>query len=268
MALIFTGGYIAVARVAVRVVAAQPVADFERDESGSVNVRARLVGRLDRLEPTYLLRALLALLALAVVLIGAAPMALAATNSNADPIVIEAANGVPSSVNVPAPAFTLTDTSGRSVSLASLRGRTVALTFLDPVCTSDCPEIAQSLREADQNLGAQARNVELVAVVDNPLYRSAALTAAFDRQEHLNQVPNWIYLTGSLAQLEKVWDAYGAETVVSPAGGMVAHLDLVYVIDKQGRTRVVLDADPGDGNAQGSSFVGQLTSEIGNVINS
>ena len=102
---------------------------------------------------------------------------------NADPILIEAAKGRPNQVDVPAPPFTLTDTSGHSVSLSSLRGRTVVLTFLDPVCTSDCPIIAQSLRLADENLGADARNVELVAVVNNPLYRSTALTAAFDRQE-------------------------------------------------------------------------------------
>jgi hypothetical protein len=31
---------------------------------------------------------------------------------------------------------------------------------------------------------------------------------------------------------------------------------------------VILNADPGDGSAEGSSFVAQLTSEISNVIHS
>ena len=48
-------------------------------------------------------------------------------------------------------------------------------------------------------LGAQAKNVELVAVVANPTYRSTAFTRAFDRQEGLTTVPDWLYLTG-LAQ--------------------------------------------------------------------
>jgi cytochrome oxidase Cu insertion factor (SCO1/SenC/PrrC family) len=268
MALIFTGGYVAVVRLPTLAPAAAEAPGIVGAGPGAVDAPTGFAGWLDRLNPSYLLRALLAVLAVVIVLVGATPMAVAATNPNADPILIEAANGPPGLVDVPAPPFTLTDTSGHPVSLASLRGRTVALTFLDPVCTSDCPIIAQSLRLADQNLGAEARNVELVAVVNNPLYRSTAVTAAFDREEGLDHVANWVYLTGSLAQLNEVWNAYGVQTEVSPAGGMVAHSDIVYVIDKQGRTRVILNGDPGAGSAEGSSFVGQLTSQISSVLHS
>jgi hypothetical protein len=83
------------------------------------------------------------------------------------------------------------------VSLLSLRGKVVLLTFLDPVCTTDCPIIAQELRAADSMLGAKAGSTELVAVVANPTYTSTAFTAAFTRQEGLSQVSNWLYLTGS-----------------------------------------------------------------------
>ncbi len=268
MALLFSGGYLAMVRLPVRSSATEPTRGVEVPASAAVVAPAGFVGWFDRLNPTYLLRALLAVLAGAVVLVGAAPMAVAATNATADPILIEAANGMPTLVDAPAPGLTLTDTSGHQVSLASLRGRTVVLTFLDPVCTSDCPIIAQALRLADENLGAEAHDVELVAVVNNPLYRSTALTAAFDRQEGLDHVANWTFLTGSLAQLHKAWADYGVQTEVTPAGGMVAHSDTAYLIDRQGRTRVILNTDPGDGTAEGSSFVGQLTTEIRNVVNS
>ena len=109
-------------------------------------------------------------------------------------------------LNFAASPFTLTDQHGKQVSLASLRGKVVLLTFLDPVCTSDCPLIAQEFREADQVLGAKAQNVELVAVVNNRVYHSVADTRAFDLQEGLFAVPNWLYLTGTLPQLKKVWD--------------------------------------------------------------
>jgi cytochrome oxidase Cu insertion factor (SCO1/SenC/PrrC family) len=226
------------------------------------------VGWWDRYNPKDLLRALFALGAVIVVLWGAAPMAVAATNPHADTLLIEAANGIPAVVDAPSAPFTLTDQSGRSVSLASLQGKTVALTFLDPVCTTDCPLIAQDLRLADEQLGTQRRQVELVAVVNNPLYNSPAYTAAFDRQEGLDHVANWLYLTGSLDQLHQVWNDYGDQTELSPAGGMVAHNDIVYLIDRHGRTRVILNADPGDGSAEGSSFVSQLTSQISSVIHS
>ena len=266
--LIFTAGYVAMTRLPARAPAGEAVPGSLAPGAEAVHAPTGFAGWLDRLNPTYLLRALLAVLAVAIVLVGAAPMAVAATNPNADPILIEAANGPPNLVDVPAPPFTLTDTSGHPVSLASLTGRTVALTFLDPVCTSDCPLIAQSLRQAAENLGVGARDLELVAVVNNPLYRSRATTAAFDRQEGLDHLADWVYLTGTLAQLHAVWNDYGVQTAVSPAGGMVAHSDIVYVIDKRGRTRVILNADPGDGRAEGSSFVNQLTSEIDNVLRS
>jgi hypothetical protein len=121
--------------------------------------------------------------ALAVILLGAAPMAAAAVNRTADPILALAISGDSTRLNLPAPDFSLTDQNGRTVSLASLRGKVVLMTFLDPVCTSDCPIIAQEFKQTGQMLGAQATNVELVAVVANPTYRSTAFTRAFDRQE-------------------------------------------------------------------------------------
>ena len=71
------------------------------------------------------------------------------------------------------------------MSLASLHGKVVLLTFLDPVCTSDCPLIAQEFRAADRLLHGRSRQVELVAIVANPVYRTLAYTRAFDRQEGL-----------------------------------------------------------------------------------
>ena len=100
--------------------------------------------------------------ALAVILLGAAPMAAAAVNRTADPILALAISGDSTSLNVPAPGFSLTDQNGRTVSLASLRGKVVLMTFLDPVCTSDCPIIAQEFKQAGQMLGAQGKRVTVV----------------------------------------------------------------------------------------------------------
>ena len=146
--------------------------------------------------------------AVGLIILGAAPMAAAQASPNADPILAEAISGSSAPLNFPAKAFQLTDQHGQTVSLASLRGKVVLLTFLDPVCTTDCPLIAQEFRAAGQLLGAAARQVELVAIVANPVYHQVADTQAFDRQEHLTQVPNWLYLTGSVPQLQQVWRNY------------------------------------------------------------
>jgi cytochrome oxidase Cu insertion factor (SCO1/SenC/PrrC family) len=207
--------------------------------------------------------------AIAIVILGAAPMALAQANHNASPIIAQAIDGNAAPLDFKAPAFTLTDQNGKQVSLASLRGKVVLLTFLDPVCTSDCPQIAQEFKGADQVLGARARDVELVAIVANPLYYSATYTRAFDTQERLTSVPNWLYLTGNLAQLRQAWKNYAIAAQILPSGGMIAHTDVAYVIDRSGYTRSELNFDPGPGSASSeSSFSVELTQTAEQLLRS
>jgi cytochrome oxidase Cu insertion factor (SCO1/SenC/PrrC family) len=197
--------------------------------------------------------------ALGVLLVGAVPMAAASVRPGTDAIVSEGVNGQPQYTDTPAPVFDLVDQRGRPVSLADLRGRTVALTFLDPVCTSDCPLIAQEMRSVDDSFGSPgSRRTAFVAVVANPVYRSPAFTLAFDRQENLQGLKNWYFLTGSLAQLQRVWDNYGIEVQALGGGAMVAHDDTAFVIDATGRLREVVGADPGDDSTTASSFASLL----------
>jgi cytochrome oxidase Cu insertion factor (SCO1/SenC/PrrC family) len=193
--------------------------------------------------------------ALGLIILGAAPMAAAQASRNADPILAESIAGSSAPLNFPAKGFQLTDQHGQTVSLASLRGKVVLLTFLDPVCTTDCPLIAQEFRAAGQLLGAASKQVELVAIVTNPIYHQVAATVAFDRQEHLDTVPNWRYLTGSVPQLQQVWKDYGISAEILPAGSMIGHQDVAYVIDQAGHVREELNTDPGPGTtATKSSF--------------
>jgi len=222
------------------------------------------VGWRDRLRPASIRRgvvsvasfpAVVSLGALGLIILGAAPMAAAQVNPNADPILAESIAGSSAPLDFPAKGFQLTDQHGQTVSLASLRGKVVLLTFLDPVCTTDCPLIAQEFRATGQLLGAASKQVELVAVVTNPVYHQVAYTQAFDRQEHLAQVPNWLYLTGTVPQLQQVWKDYNITAEILPAGSMIGHQDVAYVIDAAGHVRQVLNTDPGPGTtATKSSF--------------
>jgi cytochrome oxidase Cu insertion factor (SCO1/SenC/PrrC family) len=201
-----------------------------------------------------------AVAAVAVIVLGAAPMASAAANRSADPILALAIEGGSTSLDLPAPGFSLTNQDGQAVTLASLHGKVVLMTFLDPVCTTDCPIIAQEFKQTGQLLGAKDKDVELVAIVANPTYRSTTFTQAFDRQEGLSGVPNWLYLTGSLSQLSAVWRQYGVTVQNLPAGAMSAHNDLAVVIDGAGTIREEVGADPGPGTTSTkSSFSVLLT---------
>jgi cytochrome oxidase Cu insertion factor (SCO1/SenC/PrrC family) len=251
MALVFVSGYLALTRLRVE---APAVAPLEAN---------RAVGFWRSIDPSYLLRIGAAVGAFAVVLLGAVPMAAASVSSSADPILTEGVNGIPVQEHVRAPGFNLIDQHGRPVTLSTFHGRTVALTFLDPVCTSDCPVIAQEFRQADAMLGGQAKHVALVAIVTNPIYRSIKFLQAFDRQEYLANTPNWYYLTGTNAQLTEVLKNFGASAIVEPAGAMVDHSEFADVIDPSGYIRTILSTDPGQATvALQSSFAGLLDSEI------
>ena len=199
--------------------------------------------------------------AIGVIILGAAPMAVAQASPVADTILAESINGPSAPVDFPAPAFSLTDQDGRPVTLASLRGKVVLLTFLDDTCSTDCPLIAQEFRQAGQLLSADTGRVELVAINYNPLNTQVSYIQAFDRQEGLAGVPNWLYLTGTLAQLHPVWLHYGiAPPEILPAGSMTGHGDYAFVIDQAGHMRQELGFDTGPGTqATKSSFAAELT---------
>jgi cytochrome oxidase Cu insertion factor (SCO1/SenC/PrrC family) len=199
--------------------------------------------------------------AIGLILLGAAPMAIAQASPVADTILAESIDGTSTPVDFPAPAFSLTDQDGRAVTLASLHGKVVLLTFLDDTCTTDCPLIAQEFRQAGQLLSGHTAQVELVAINYNPINTGVSYIQAFDRQEGMAGVPNWLYLTGTTAQLEQVWQHYAVPPAeILPAGSMIGHGDYAFVIDQAGHIRQELDFDPGPGTqATESSFAAQLT---------
>jgi cytochrome oxidase Cu insertion factor (SCO1/SenC/PrrC family) len=255
MVLLATAGYLAVARAPAQ--AAEPASD----PAATASWRDRLrIATGPRAAASAGIGSVAAVGAIGVIILGAAPMAAAQASPVADTILAQAINGSSTPLDSPAPPFSLTDQHGRDVTLASLRGKVVLLTFLDPVCTSDCPLEAQEFRQAGQLLGAADRHVELVAIVANPVDYQLGYTQAFDRQEGLASVPNWLYLTGSPAQLAQVWRGYGIAAEIEPAGSMIGHSENAFVIDQQGRLRQEMGFDPGPGTtATISSFAAELT---------
>jgi cytochrome oxidase Cu insertion factor (SCO1/SenC/PrrC family) len=262
MALLAIAGYLALAPAPVteaEPAAAAPAAGWrERVRLARDQVRPEAVRQT---VAAASIQSVAAIGAIGLIILGAAPMAAAQASPVADTILAQAINGSSAPENFPAPAFTLTDQDGRTVTLASLRGKVVLLTFLDDTCSVDCPLIAQEFRQAGQLLSADSSHVELVAVNYNPVDIQVGYLQAFDRQEGLNGVPNWLYLTGTRAQLQQVWSHYSVpQAEVLPAGSMVGHGDYAFVIDQAGHMRQELGFDVGPGTqATKSSFAAELT---------
>jgi protein SCO1 len=131
-----------------------------------------------------------------------------------------------------APPFALRDRHGRPVTLASLRGRTVALTFLDSLCKEACPIEGQMLGSAIRQVGGAAQPQLIVVSVD-PAGDTSRSVAHAVRKWRLPA--NTVWLLGTHAQLKPVWDAY--QITVDPVSGDIVHSTAVYLLDKRGFER-------------------------------
>jgi cytochrome oxidase Cu insertion factor (SCO1/SenC/PrrC family) len=202
-------------------------------------------------------RALVAIGAVAVILLGAAPMAAATADRNADPIIAQAIAGVPVRLDLPAPDFQLINgESGEHVNLASLRGKVVLLTFLDPVCVG-CPQVAQQLHAASNLLGKNGNQVQLVAIAATAMHSKAEFIRAFDQKQGLTTAPNWLFLTGNGVELQRVWNTYEKITP-SMMSGMMVHSNFVFVIDAAGQVRWAVRDAPGPATTSAQSSFAQL----------
>jgi protein SCO1/2 len=136
----------------------------------------------------------------------------------------------------PAPMIdTLRDQTGRLFSLASLRGRSVAIVFFDSHCTQECPLEGRALAAAEQSLPAAQRPV-LVAVSVNPLDTPASAASAA-KAWGLASVAPWHWLMGTRQHLAPVWAAYHIYVSPHPVDGDIEHTEAVYLVDRRGYMR-------------------------------
>jgi protein SCO1/2 len=134
-------------------------------------------------------------------------------------------------LNAVAPDFTLTDQFGQRVSLHSLRGKVVVLSFNDPECTTICPLTTTAMVHAKQLLGPAASKVALIGVGANPEKTQVKWVRAYSKAHGM--LHKWRFLTGSLPELKRVWRSYYIAAAV--VNGAIDHTPATYVIGPTGR---------------------------------
>jgi cytochrome oxidase Cu insertion factor (SCO1/SenC/PrrC family) len=79
----------------------------------------------------------------------------------------------------------------------------------------------------------------------------------------METVPNWLYLTGSVSQLAAVWHHFGIAVEDLPAGAMIAHNDIAFVISSDGIVQQEISDDPGPAtDVTRSSFSSLLANSV------
>lgn len=153
--------------------------------------------------------------------------------------------------SAPAPEFALQDQAERTVTLESLRGKAVVLTFMYTQCQDFCPATAAKLRQTIERLGNDANRVAMVAVSVDPEHDTPEAAREFSARMRMPDA-NWHYLIGSEAELTRVWQDYfigrTPPAVEQGTTDLIGHTDALFLIDAQGRRRSLLrgDFDPAE----------------------
>ncbi|NNN08557.1 MAG: SCO family protein [Acidimicrobiaceae bacterium] len=184
------------------------------------------------------------------------------TFASAENTLYLAQNGPASAVNTSAPSFTLTDQHGASYSLGEHLGYYTLVTFLDPVCYTDCPLLAGQMKQVGAAFGPRAK-LDLVAVAANPRHETMADVRTFIAKHDLGSAKNFYFVTGTLAHLAKVWGNFGIQVESSPTTIMSVHSDIMFVISPQGRIQWIIPDNPISTSSGQSSAVTELITLLG-----
>ena len=133
-----------------------------------------------------------------------------------------------------APAFTLIDQEGASVSLADLSGKWVLLDFIYTLCPGPCPILTGIHVDVQKQLPAELRErVHFVSISLDPTRDTPEAMKAYALARGAD-LSRWSFLTGEARAIQDVLSDYGVGSGVQP-NGEIEHLVITFLIDGDGR---------------------------------
>lgn len=166
-------------------------------------------------------------------LLSAAPADAGILLSPARPALVAIGEGMPD--------FTLTNQDGRPVSLSSLRGQVVAVTFIYTRCPLPdyCPRMITNLQAVERRFPDRiGTDVALVAITFDPQHDTPARMKQYATVFQADR-PGWHFLTGALPDIERVCGMFGVE--FWPEEGLITHTLQTAVIDKEGKLAAAVE---------------------------
>lgn len=146
-------------------------------------------------------------------------------------------------VDQPAPPFELTDSDGKTLSLADLKGKTVVLNFLYTRCTEACPLHMNLIRQLQTGVEEEGLSEEVVFITIATDREDVAGTRKNMRDYGENfdlNADNWHFLYRTRAESPELTSelakAYGLQ-FREAGGGVQVHGVVTHVIDPQGQMR-------------------------------
>jgi protein SCO1/2 len=139
------------------------------------------------------------------------------------------------------PDFTLTNQDGERVSLSSLRGKVVAVTFIYTRCPLPdyCPRMITNLQAVERRFPERVgRDLALAAITFDPQYDTPSRMKEY-AQFFKADKRGWQFLTGSVEDVTHVCSLFGVE--FWPDEGLIAHTLQTAVIDRDGKLAATVE---------------------------
>ncbi len=149
----------------------------------------------------------------------------------------------------PVPDFQLTERTGKTVTLAELKGKVWLADFIYSTCPGPCPMISSKLAEL-QKEALQNPDVRLVSFSTNPENDTPEVLRAYAERFHATD--KWLFLTGDKAKVYNLIQNGFALAVVpqNDAKNPVIHSTKIALVDKKGMIRKFYDGASGEGNEE------------------
>ena len=133
----------------------------------------------------------------------------------------------------------LVDQRGAPFTLAALRGRAVAVTFVASRCSDVCPISNAAFQTLAKRLANSGSTAALVTITLDPGYDSPFVMSRVARA--MDTDPNrWRVASGTPRDIASLMRAFGISVHDDKAGVPDAHSSFVYVFDRNGRLRRTL----------------------------
>ena len=182
-------------------------------------------------------------------IVSAAPVDVGLQNTPAVPLLVPVGASIPD--------FELIDQAGARVSLASLRGKVVAVNFIYTRCPLPdyCPRMVANFRAIrDRFKERLGGDLVLLTVTFDPKYDTPATLAKYAAGERAGG-PGWHFLTGDATRIESVCAAFGIQ--YWPEEGLITHTLETAVIDRDGRLAATVE---------GKEFTGRQLGDLVDAV--
>ena len=128
--------------------------------------------------------------------------------------------------------FALIDQNSARFEFKNLATKVAVVAFAYTTCPDVCPFITASLRQVQLGLSEQERKqVQLITVTTDPEIDSPKVLTAYAKR-YGAEFDNWVFLTGDLITLRKVWRNFGVG-VERKGRGLIDHTPLTAIVDQK-----------------------------------